>query len=76
MSQAYLQLHLDDKSAELATINTHKGLFKYNRLPFGVGSAPDVFQICMESLFQGCQGVSVYLDDILVTSPTAESHLA
>ena len=76
MSQAYLQLQLDDKSAELVTINTHKGLFKYNRLPFGVASAPGVFQRCMESLFQGCQGVSVYLDNILVTGPTAESHLA
>ena len=30
----------------------------------------------MESLLQGCQGVSVYLDDILITGPTAESHLA
>ena len=76
MSQAYLQLQLDDKSAELVTINTHKGLFKYNRLPFGVASAPAIFQRCMESLFQGCKGVSVYLDDILVTGPTIDSHLA
>lgn len=51
MSQAYLQLPLDDSSKELVTINTHKGLFRYNRLPFGVSSAPAVFQRCMESLF-------------------------
>ena len=36
MSQAYLQLSLDDSSKELVTINTHKGLFRYNWLPFGV----------------------------------------
>ena len=76
MSQAYLQLPLDDKSKELVTINTHKGLFQYNRLPFGVSSAPAVFQRCMESLFQGCKGVSIYLDDILVTGATVEDHLA
>ena len=76
MSQAYLQLPLDDKSKELVTINTHKGLFKYNRLPFGVLSAPAVFQRCMESLFQGCKGVAIYLDDILVTGSTVEEHLA
>ena len=76
MSQAYLQLPLDEKFTELVTINTHRGLFRYNRLPFGMASAPAVFQRCMESLFQGCQGVSVYLDDILVTGSTAESHLA
>ena len=45
---------LDDKSKELVTISTHRGLFQYNRLPFGISSAPAVFQRCMESLFQGC----------------------
>ena len=74
MSQAYLQLQLDEKSTELVTINTHRGLFKYNRLPFGVASAPGVFQRCMESLFQGCKGVSVYLDDILVTGQSVDDH--
>ena len=31
LSQAYLQIPLDDSSKELVTINTHKGLFRYNR---------------------------------------------
>ena len=44
MSQAYLQLPLDDSSKELVTINTHRGLFQYNRFPFGVSAAPAVFQ--------------------------------
>ena len=33
MSQAYKQLQLDDQSTQYTTINTHKGLFQYNRLP-------------------------------------------
>lgn len=57
------------------TINTPKGLFVYNRLPFGVSSAPAIFQRVMDSLFQGCEGVSMYLDDILVTGCTPEEHL-
>jgi len=69
-SQAYLQLQLDEKSKELVTINTHKGLFQYNRLPFGFAFPPAVFQQCMESLFQGCKGVSFYLDDLLVMGST------
>jgi len=40
MCQAYQQLELDDQSKEIVTINTHKGLFSYQRLPFGVSSAP------------------------------------
>ena len=34
MSQAYQQLVLDDNSKEIVTINTHNGLFSYQRLPF------------------------------------------
>ena len=75
MSQAYLQLPLDKQSRELVTINTHRGLLQYTRLPFGVSAAPGVFQRCMENLLQECKGVSVYLDDILVTGSTVDEHL-
>ena len=50
LSQAYLQLPLEESSKEFVTINTHKGLFRYNRLPFGVASAPAIFQRYMETL--------------------------
>ena len=75
LSQAYLQLPLDEKSKEYVTINTHKGLYRYNRLPFGVSSAPGIFQRCMENLLRDIKGVAVYLDDILVTGATTEEHL-
>ena len=60
MSQAYLQLPLDQESKELVTINTQKGLFHYNRLPFGVSSSPAIFQRVMDSILQGLPGVIVY----------------
>ena len=75
LSQAYLQLQLDDDSKKLVTVNTHRGLFQYHRLPFGVSAAPAVFQRCIETLLQSCHGVSVYLDDILITGSTMEEHL-
>ena len=75
LSQAYLQLPLDEVSKEYVTVNTHKGLYKYNRLPFGVSSAPSIFQRTMENLLQGIRGVSVYIDDILVTGSTLHDHL-
>lgn len=47
LSQAYLQLGLDDKSMEYTTISTHKGMYRFTRLPFGIASAPAVFQQTM-----------------------------
>ncbi|KAG8176284.1 hypothetical protein JTE90_022456 [Oedothorax gibbosus] len=34
LSQAYLQLPVDDATSRLLTLNTHKGLFRVKRLPF------------------------------------------
>ena len=75
LSHAYLQVQLDEESQKYVTMNTHRGLFQYQRLPFGVASAPAIFQRLMESLLQGLPGVCIYLDDILVTGTSDEEHL-
>lgn len=75
MSHAYQQLMLDEESKQYVTINTHKGLFKYNRLAFGVASSPGIFQRTMDNLLRNLPHVAVYLDDILVTGSTEEEHL-
>ena len=53
LSHAYLRIPLDEVSRCYVTISTHKGLFEYLRLPFGVASAPLIFQRVMENLLQG-----------------------
>ncbi|KHJ42924.1 hypothetical protein D918_07008 [Trichuris suis] len=37
-ADAYLQVEVEDDSKELLTVNTHRGLYRYNRLPFGGSS--------------------------------------
>ena len=66
LSHAYNQLQLDETAQEMTTINTHKGLYKYMRLPFGVASAPAIFQRTMETLLKDLPMTCVYIDDILV----------
>ncbi len=61
---------------QYVVVNTHKGLFKYNRLPFGVSSAPGIFQRIMEDLLRDIPHVIVYLDDILITGVTEAEHAA
>ena len=72
--QAYQQLLLHDESKKLVIINTHKGLFVYNRLPYLVSSTPGIFQRTVETLLQGIPNVLMYLDDILVLGKTTEEH--
>jgi len=75
LSQAYQQLLLADESKQYVVINTHKGLFRYTHLPFGVSSAPGIFQRVMENVLQGISNVIIYLDDILLSSATESENL-
>ena len=76
LSQMYQQLLLDDERVKnYVMTNTHRGLFRYNSLPFGVSSAPGIFHRTKEILLLGIQNVVVYIDDILVIGTTEEVHL-
>ena len=67
---------LDEESSKLVTINTHKGLFQYARLPFGVASAPAVFQHTMDAILQDIPQVICYLDDIPISGKSDAEHMA
>lgn len=75
-SEAYFQLELDEESKKLLVINTHKGLFRYNRLAFGVASAPAIYEKVMDQMLSGLPGVAWYLDDIICTGSTDQEHIS
>ena len=58
----------------LLTVNTHLGLFKVNRLWFGVALAPTRFQRLIDGLLAAIESVVVLLDDILVSGRTVKEH--
>ncbi|KAG7304206.1 hypothetical protein JYU34_011144 [Plutella xylostella] len=73
LSRAYNQLVLDE-SKHLTCINTHKGLYRYNRLVFGLRNAPFIFQKTMENLLGDIDGICIFLDDILCTGENRKIH--
>ncbi|XP_049273354.1 uncharacterized protein LOC125759110 [Rhipicephalus sanguineus] len=75
LRNAYNQLPLDDDAKKIAVLNTHKGLFCYNRLAFAIASAPALFQRRIEAVLQGLPGVKVYLDDIIVAEKAQNTTL-
>lgn len=74
LSNAYLQLELDDQSKQYLPVNTHLGLFQFNRLAFGIASAPAIFQGTMDKILQGIPRVCCYLDDILIAASSEQEH--
>ncbi len=74
MKQAYMQMRVDASSQWYLTINTAKGLFAYTRMPFGISTAPGIWQRAMDNVLTGMPGVSCYLDDILIVGQSEEQH--
>ena len=68
MSEAYLQIPVEEKCAELLTINTHRGLYKMNRLQYGIKVAPTIFQKIMDTMLADLDFATTYFDDIQIKS--------
>lgn len=73
-NSGFWQMPLDEESRLLTTFVTPFGRFCFNRLPFGISSAPEIFQRTMTSILEGLEGVVCHMDDILIHGPTQESH--
>ncbi|UYV73923.1 K02A2.6-like, partial [Cordylochernes scorpioides] len=73
-SSAFWQVPLDKESTNLCTIATPFGRFRFKRLPYGLNSASEVFQRCINNILSGLQGTACYMDDILIYGNTMEEH--
>ncbi len=75
LRQAYLQMEVEEESQPYLTINTHRGLYRYCRMVYGVASAPALWQRAMDQVLQGLPMVQCYLDDIIITGKDFHDHL-
>ena len=70
----FWQIPLEPESQKLTTFISPFGRFCFERLPFGITSASEIFQRKMLELLQDHEGVEVIIDDILVHGRTREEH--
>lgn len=75
LANAYQQMLLEEESRVSVTINTHKGLFRYTRLPFGIASAPAIFQRAMDTILAGIPHTACYIDDIIISGKSEAEHM-
>uniref|UniRef100_A0A803KB09 Gypsy retrotransposon integrase-like protein 1 n=1 Tax=Xenopus tropicalis TaxID=8364 RepID=A0A803KB09_XENTR len=70
----YWQVVLDEKSSLLCTFNTPWGRYKFNRLPFGIKSASEVFQQKNSEAFGDIEGTHIIADDMIIAASTKQEH--
>ena len=74
LTAGYHQIVLDKESPSITTFITHRGLFRYKRLPFGIGAVSEVFQNAIQNALQGLAGTRNIANDIIVWGSTDEEH--
>ena len=61
----FWEIPLDEDSKLLTTFVTLFGRCCFNRLPFGISSANEIFQRTMSDILEGLDGVICRMDEIL-----------
>ncbi len=72
----FWQVKLSESSCKLMTFNTPFGRYYWRRMPFGINSAPEVWQRKADEFIEGLAGVKVIMDDFLVISTGRKNRFA
>lgn len=77
LRSGFQQVAVHPEDREKLAFTTPFGLYQYKRAPFGIATMPSLFQRLMTMVLAGLigHGVFVYIDDILISSPTFAQHL-
>ena len=73
-NSGFWQIPLSESSRLLTTFITPFGRYAFKKLPFGISSAPELFQKRINLILEGLEGVVCQIDDILVFGKDQEEH--
>ncbi|CAF1527039.1 unnamed protein product, partial [Didymodactylos carnosus] len=77
MKSGYFQVPISESDKKKTAFSTQDGLFEFNGLPQGLMNSPPTYQRIMNDTLGHLRWdcCLVYLDDVIVFSPTFEQHL-
>jgi hypothetical protein len=75
-ARGYHQIEVDEKDRWKTAFLTHRGLYHYKRMPFGLKTAPAVFQKFMDNMLGRLRWTCAlcYIDDVIIFSNSIEEH--
>ncbi|GBM15388.1 Transposon Ty3-G Gag-Pol polyprotein [Araneus ventricosus] len=73
-NSGFWQIMLRPQSSALTTFITPFGRFKFKRLPFGISSAPEVFQKRIRECLKGLNGVVGLMHEFAVYGEARKEH--
>ena len=78
LSSGYWQYPMDEESKHLTAFTSRFGLYQFTVMPYGITSAPAIFQFSMQRILADLlyNAVLCYLDDVLCLGKTFEEHLS
>jgi len=72
--RGFWQARVSNRTSKYLTVNTPWGRYCFKRVPFGLSSAPEVFQQMMQKILDGIPNVQCSVDDILIYAATIEAE--
>ena len=73
-NSGFWQIPLSPESRPLTTFITPFGRYHFNKLPFGISSAAELFQRRMSTILEGLEAVVCLIDDVLVIGKDEAEH--
>lgn len=73
-NKGFWQIELTENSSRYTTFATPFSRYRFLRLPFGVSNAPEIFHRTFTEIFEGIEGVKIYIDDIIIYAKTEKEH--
>lgn len=74
LKDGFWQIELTESCSDFCSFPSPLGTLKFNKLPFGIKTAPMVFQKYNTKYLGDIPGLAIYFDDFIIAAETKQEH--